>query len=502
MYIVHIASELTPVAKVGGLADVIQGLSRELSRLGHHVEVILPKYDCMHPEHLKNLKIESKVASFDGPFPIENTIWSARVDGINVILIEPHHTERFFNRGKIYGCSDDIDRFGYFSRAAMEYLFKAGKEPDVLHAHDWPTALIPILYKDMYTHLGFHVGGVIVTIHNMQHQGRCLPHHLSRTGLKGEHYLAFDKMQDPQEPQDVNLLKGAIVYADKVTTVSPTYEKEILTSEGAFGLHHTLQDHRKKLKGILNGIDVQYWDPKTDPHLSKAYHMEGKNSDAVVACKKENKKKLRAQLGLEESDAPLVATIARLVPQKSPDLIKKALFFSLEKEAQFVLLGNSPIPAIHNEFDALQAELKSNKNASIQMDKDEALAHQIYASADMFIIPSAFEPCGLTQLIALRYGTVPIARMTGGLCDTVFDIDTSKKPQKQRNGFTFEGANPEEMTAALGRAIDCYREAPEKWHTLITNGMRQDVSWKLPAKEYLSIYQDLCHQNKPQLKSG
>lgn len=503
MYIVHIASELTPVAKVGGLADVLQGLSKELCRLGHQVEIIIPKYDCLHDEHLKNLKIQQKVTSFDGPYSVENTIWSADVDGLKVLLIEPHHTENFFNRDMIYGCPDDIDRFTYFSRAAMEYLFKSGKQPDVLHVHDWPTAIVPVLYKDMYMQLGFHVGGIVLTMHNMQHQGKCLPHHLNRTGLKGENYLTRDKMQDPEATQDINLLKGAIVYADKITTVSPTYEKEILTVEGAFGLHHTLHEHRKKLKGILNGIDVEYWDPKKDPHLSKTYGINGKNISSVIASKKENKKRLKAQLGLAESDAPLIATIARLVPQKSPELIKQALFLTLESQGQFILLGNSPIPAIHNEFDALQTDLKNNKNASIQMDKDEALAHQIYASADMFIIPSQFEPCGLTQLIALRYGTVPIARMTGGLCDTVFDIDTSDRPLKKRNGFTFDRADFDAMSTALKRAIECYKKQPEMWQSLMMNGMRQDVSWKQPAQEYLALYQELPSKSlKEELKSG
>ena len=501
MYIVHIASELTPVAKVGGLADVLQGLCKELCKLGHQVEIILPKYDCMHAEHLKNLKIEQKFTSFDGPSSIENTVWSAEMDGLKVILIEPHHPEEFFKRGMIYGCPDDIDRFSYFARAAMEYLFKSGKEPDVLHVHDWPVALAPVLYKDMYTQLGFHVGGVVLTMHNMQHQGKCLPHHLSRVGLNGENYRSPDKMQDPDSPSDINLLKGAIVYADKITTVSPTYEKEILAGEGAFGLHLVLQQHRKKLKGILNGIDVEYWDPAKDSHNGKNYGLNAKNISAVVAGKKENKKRLRAQLGLEESDAPLVATIARLVPQKSPELIKQALFHTLEKQGQFILLGNSPIPAIQSEFYALQANLKNNKNAAIQMDKDEALAHQIYASADMFIIPSQFEPCGLTQLIALRYGTVPIARMTGGLCDTVFDSDTSSRPLKKRNGFTFDRADAPAMSAALTRALECYKKQPEKWQSLMIQGMRQDVSWRLPAQEYVAVYQELAFQNK-QLKSG
>lgn len=495
MHIVHITSELTPVAKVGGLGDVIYGLSKEIMRLGHTVEIILPKYDCLHYEELENLKVEQKEVGFSEETRAHhNTIWSADVHGIKVLLVESHHTEHYFNRDVIYGCKDDIDRFIHFSKTAMEYLVKSKKQPDVIHVHDWPTAIIPVLYKEMYAKTGYQIGGTLLTIHNMEHQGKCLPLQLSRVGLKGESYLSPDKMQDPKILGDINLLKGGIVYADAVTTVSPTYEKEIQTIQGGCGLHETLISHRKKLKGILNGIDEDFWNPEKDSHLIKPYpahRVDGSKLPRVLAGKKENKDHLKERLGLKKSEAPLVAVVTRLVPQKSPELIKYALESTLKKGGQFVLLGSTPIPSVHREFAELQARLKNNENAAILLDKDEALAHQIFAAADMFIIPSLFEPCGLTQLIAQRYGTIPIVRVTGGLADTVFDGDTSTRPLNERNGFTFDFSNTDGVDWALSRALECYKRDKEKWQSLMLNGMRKDFSWKHTAPEYVSLYKEL-----------
>ena len=492
MHIIHIASELAPVAKVGGLADVIYGLSKELSRLGHKVEIILPKYDCLHFGELKHLRVEHReLWSFDGPTHINNTIWSAEMNGLKLLLIEPHHPLYLFSRGMIYGCHDDIDRFTYFSRTAMEYLFKSGKQPDAIHVHDWPTALIPVLYQEMYLPLGYRAGGTILTIHNMQHQGKCHPEHLTRIGLKGKNYLTPDKMQDPSSLDLVNLLKGGIEYAHKVTTVSPTYEKEICTPEGGFGLETVLTRHRKKLSGVLNGIDEDFWNPEKDDHLIEKYPTHGisiNNLSAVLEGKKENRRYLRTHLRLQTSDAPIVACVTRLVPQKSPELIKHALLRTLEKGGQFILLGSTPIQELHKEFEALQEELRLNENVAVLMDKDEAMAHLIFAAADMFLIPSLFEPCGLTQLISLRYGTIPVARKTGGLADTVFDVDTSVQPVEKRNGFTFDLPNKEGVDGALTRAFDYFKREPQKWHSLMINGMGQDLSWKRAAPEYLSLY--------------
>jgi starch synthase len=500
MYIVQIVTELCPIARVGGLADVIYGLSKELSKQGHKVEIILPKYDCLNYEALKNLKVEFReLWSFEGMNRYNNTIWSADIDGLKLLLVEPHHPQYYFGRGVIYGCHDDIDRFIYFSRTSMEFLFKSGRAPDAIHVHDWPTALIPVLYKDMYQPLGYKAGGTVLTIHNMEHQGRCQPFNLSRAGLRGDSYLASDKMQDPYSLSLVNLLKGGIEFADRISTVSPNYEKEIQTPQGGFGLEEVLISNRKKLKGILNGIDEDFWNPEKDPHLIQRYSTYAIDSNklpAVLKAKKENKRHLRVHLGIKESDAPLIGSVTRLVPQKSPELIKYALYRALDKGGQYILLGSTPILSVQKEFEALKEELKNNDNVAVVLDNDEALAHQIFAAADMFVIPSLFEPCGLTQLIALRYATAPIVRLTGGLADTVFDIETSLRPVEMRNGFTFDFPDRKGVDWALTRALDCFKQQPQKWQSIIINGVRQDFSWRNSVSEYLSLYRDLGKEEK------
>jgi len=492
MYIVHIATELAPVAKVGGLGDVLYGLSKELVRQGHTVEVILPKYDCLRYEQLQNLKVEHRELWVgEGTQRYNNTLWSAQLDGLHVLLIEPHHPQYYFSRGVIYGCHDDIDRFLYFSKVAVEYMIKTGRQPEALHVHDWPTAIVPLLYQELHA---TSPGGTLLTIHNMEHQGKCQVQNLSRIGLRGDHYLFPEKMQDPFSPQLINLLKGGIVYADKITTVSPNYEKEIQTVDGGFGLQDVLKKNAHKLKGVLNGIDEDFWNPEKDLHLVAQYPAHGITKEKLALVrkgKKANRTHLEAHFRLKPSESPLVASITRLVPQKSPELIKHALFKTLEKGGQFILLGSTPIPQMQKEFEMLKEAHKENGNIAISLDYDEALAHLIFAASDLLIVPSLFEPCGLTQLIALRYGTIPIARMTGGLADTVFDIDTSTRPHAERNGFTFDFPDQKGVDWALLRALESFTHDRGKWETLMLNGMRHDFSWKTSAADYIHLYKSL-----------
>jgi len=494
MHIVHIASEFAPIAKVGGLGDVLHGLSSELVRLGHTVEVILPKYDCLYFDGLKNLQVVFELWHSDGTHRYNNTIWSAKHENIEIILIEPHHPQYYFSRGVIYGCSDDVDRFIYFSSVAMQYLRKADKKIDIVHAHDWPTALTLILCKDI------HEMRTVLTIHNLEHQGKCQPFNLTRVGLKAETYLHPDKMQDPHTPTLINLLKGGIVYADHVTTVSPTYQKEVQTSDGGFGLQETLIKYSHKFSGILNGIDEAYWNPEKDLHLVKRYQTHAIQTeaqlDAVLAAKRENRRQLSVHCNLEETTKPLVASVTRLAAQKAPHLIRHALLRTLEKGGQFLLLGSGATALITQEFEELSLKLSASADVRILLDKDEALAHLIFAAADMFIIPSLFEPCGLTQLISLRYGTIPIVHKTGGLADTIFDVDTATQPPQERNGFTFDFADAPGVDWGLDRAIDCFQNDTKKWRALLLNGMRQDYSWKSPAENYVTIYEGLLANPK------
>jgi len=486
MHIIQIATELAPIAKVGGLADVLFGLSKELKRQGHTVEILLPKYDCIQYGQLANLKVEQReVWSYEGPNRYPQTIWSAEVDHLRILLLEPHHPKYYFSRGMIYGCADDIDRFTYFCRASLEYLYKTGKHPDCIHIHDWPTSLIALLYKEMYASLGLKVGRIVLTIHNLEHQGKCTPSQLTKMGLRGDDYLTPEKLQDPHQGDTINLLKGGIEYADFITTVSPNYEREIKTIDGGCGLHAVLMQKSKKLKGILNGIDETYWNPETDPHLIAHYKL--KNS-SILKAKEENKQNLRRHFGLKEGNFPLVASVTRLVLQKGPELIIHAIFRTLEKKGQFILVGAALDVEMERIFKQLKEKLRDNSNVAIHLDYDEAIAHLTFAGSDLFLIPSLFEPCGLTQMIALRYGSVPIARMTGGLVDTVFDIQTAKIPEEKRNGFTFDFPDKEGINWALDRAIACWMEDKKRWQKIVLQGMSYDFSWKKPAQEYLSIY--------------
>jgi len=373
----------------------------------------------------------------------------------------------------------------------MEYLLKSKKKIDILHLHDWPTAIGAVLQKEMYAALGIKNLRVVFTIHNMLHQGKCSPYHLSKIGLLGETYLTPEKMQDPLVPNCVNLLKGGMIYADAVTTVSPTYRKEIMTVEGGRGLHEEAKNISGKLSGILNGIDPEMWNPATDIHLIERYHPiceHESDMQNILRARKENRRFLQKHLALEENDVPLVACISRLVPQKSPELIKECLLRTLELGGQFILLGSYPPPEISEQFISLRQQLQSNRNVAIWLDQDEVLARLIYASSDLLVVPSLFEPCGLTQMIALRYGSVPVVRATGGLADTIFDVDDPQTPIEMRNGYSFEYPDAQGVRYALDRAIKCLTEDTKRFREIQCRGLKSDFSWKHSAQQYLDVY--------------
>lgn len=496
MHIIHIAAELAPLAKVGGLADVVLGLCRELSWKGHDVDIIIPKYDCINNEEIRDLVVDSHdIPSFYEGAWHHNTIWMGWVENIKVYFIEPHHPRYFFNRGCFYGCEDDIERFLYFSRAAIEFIYKRPLKPDIIHIHDWQTSAIALLYQDIYKPLGLDHPKIVQTIHNMEYQGKCAPSDLNKIGLDGASYLKPDLLQDTLYPQLVNLLKGGMVFSNYITTVSPTYAKEVLTPEGGKGLENTLIKYKNKFKGILNGLDYSYWNPEIDRYLPAHFCPREEPNSKTDRCTIDNKayvkRMLRERLSLSEEHRPIVGCIARLVPQKGIDLIIHAMTHVVEKKGQFILLGHSPIPSINAEFHRLKRLYTDHPNIHLILNHQEDLAHWIYAGSDMFIVPSIFEPCGLTQLIALKYGAVPIVRKTGGLADTIFDVDHSKLPLDQTNGYTFDTPDPQGLNSALDRAIQCWFEHPDRWRQIMIHDMRMDFSWNKPADEYLGIYQSL-----------
>ncbi len=493
MYIVHIASELAPVAKVGGLGDVTLGLCRELAWKKHDVDLIIPKYDCMDSDLIRDLAVDTPdlMSYYEGNW-YSNTVWIGWVENMKVYFIEPHHPGYFFNRGCFYGCDDDIDRYAYFSRVALEFLKQKQLQPDIIHLHDWQTAVVAPLYKEIFSKEGFSNAKIVFTIHNIEYQGKCAPFNLDRIGLNGTDMLNPAKMQDSYSPDTINLMKGAIVYSDYVTTVSPNYAKEVLTPIGGRGLDPILQKYQDKFCGILNGIDYSYWNPETDHYLPAHF-----SSREIPANKKDRntldkksfiKKLLREELGLDETHSPIVGCVTRLVPQKGLDLIKHTIEYTLENNGQFVLLGSTPIASINAEFHALQKKYAENGKVHFTLHSDEKQAHTIFAASDMFIVPSLFEPCGLTQMISLKYGSIPIVRKTGGLADTIVDVDYSLKPLEETNGYIFEHPDKSGIDSALNRAFDCWFHNPAKWRQLMINGMNIDFSWTIPAEKYIEVY--------------
>jgi len=484
MHVVMLASECAPAAKVGGLGDVVHGLSQELVARGHRVEIILPKYDCLRLDRVEGLALEPAPLSVpwqDGSVLCE--VYSGLIDGLDCRFIAPGATHPYFQRGRFYGSPDDVERFTFFSRAALEWLHQTGARPDVLHCHDWQTALAPVLLYEIYERLGMDQTRVCFTLHNLAHQGLTDAKTLSWAGLNPASLLTPDRLLDARWPGAVNLMKGGIVYSNHVTTVSPTYAREVMSSALGMGLEPTLAAHQDKFSGILNGIDHRAWDPARDPRIAAPF-------DAATLDKKyENKRALRARLGLREGFKPLVASIGRLDPQKGVDLIRQAIPYCLNSGAQFVLLGSSPVPEIQRQFEALRDQYESSADCRLELAYNEELSRLIYAGADLILVPSRYEPCGLTQLIALRYGTIPVVRRTGGLADTVVDAGDEGAAAESRNGYLFADYSWAGFEPSLRRALGLWFAYPWEFRDLIVNAMRCDFSWRHPAAEYEKIYQ-------------
>ncbi|KAL3741546.1 hypothetical protein ACJRO7_017070 [Eucalyptus globulus] len=485
LYVVHIAAEMAPVAKVGGLGDVVTGLSKALQKRGHLVEIIVPKYDCMQYDRILDLRaLDAVVESyFDGRL-YKNKVWVGTVDGLPVYFIEPLHPDKLFWRGQLYGEPDDFKRFSFFSRAALELLLQSGKKPDIIHCHDWQTAFVAPLYWDLYAPKGLNSARICFTCHNFEYQGTAPASELASCGLDVQELNRPDRMQDNSAHDRINPVKGAVVFSNIVTTVSPTYAQEVRTAEGGKGLHSTLNLHSKKFVGILNGIDTDEWNPATDAFLEVQY------SSNDLQGKAENKRAIRRQLGLSSANAlkPMVGCVTRLVPQKGVHLIRHALYRTLELGGQFVLLGSSPVPHIQREFDGIANQFRNHDDIRLILKYDESLSHHIFAASDMLIIPSIFEPCGLTQMIAMRYGSIPIARKTGGLNDSVFDVDDETIPFQFRNGYTFLNADEQGFNSALERAFSHYNNDPQSWLQLVHKVMNIEFGWDPSASQYEELY--------------
>jgi starch synthase len=489
MYIVMVASECAPVAKVGGLGDVVYGLSRELEIRGNSVEIVLPKYDCIRYDHIYGLQVTYEnlwVPWFN--YHIRCSVWFGFVHGRKCFFIEPHSNDHFFERGSYYGFPDEHLRFAFFSKAALEFLYHSGKRPDVIHTHDWQTAIVPVLLYEIYKHIGMENCRACHTIHNFKHQGIAGENVLWFTGLeRPEYYYDQNRMGDDFNPSAINFTKGALLYSNFTTTVSPRHAWEVRHTDWGYGLGHALHVHQNKFGGVLNGLDYDMWNPEADPHIPG--HYTSKNLEAKYT----NKQALRERLWLREDYKPLIAYVGRLDSQKGVPLIKHALYYSLAHGAQFVLLGSSPELGTNAEFWQIKHELDKNPDCHLEIGYNEELAHMIYAGSDILIVPSMFEPCGLTQMIALRYGTVPVVRSVGGLADTIFDIDYANCPASKRNGYVFHQTDHLAIESALSRAIGLWFDYPDRFRELVIKGMRYDYSWNIPGQNYLKIYNHIRH---------
>jgi starch synthase len=333
---------------------------------------------------------------------------------------------------------------------------------------------VPVLLYEIYERLGMSRTRVCYTLHNVGHQGVTGESVLYQVGLEPKRVMTQDRLCHPGNPRAVNLMRGGIVYSNFVTTVSPRYGWEVKNTEQGMGLQE-----------MLNGIDEAAWNPATDTHILETFSADS------LPNKAHDKAALRQGLGLRDANKPIVSVISRLDRQKGVDLLQHAIHYALGSGCQFVLLGSAQDPAVDKAFRNIKHETDANPDCHLELAYDEDLSHQIYAGADMIVIPSVYEPCGLTQMIAMRYGSVPIVRRVGGLADTVFDANYSDKPFEERNGYVFDDSTRDGLESAMARAIGLWFRFPEYFRQLRVNGMRADHSWSRPAQQYLSIYGDI-----------
>lgn len=479
MNIVFTASECAPFFKTGGLGDVMGALPKELAKKGNDVRVVLPFYkQKMSQEFQEQL---TDVTSFNLRVGWRNQycgIKQLKMDGVVYYFVDNLY---YFDRPELYDYPDDGERFAFFCQAVVEMLEKVDFIPDILHVNDWQTAVIPVLLKDKYHWVNALKDiKTVLTIHNILFQGKFDQVVLSDLFDMG--YSAFHDHGLKYEEQ-VGWLKGGIYYADLVTTVSPTYAEEIKTSENGYGLDQDLRNVSYKLVGILNGIDYDVYDPEKDPIIPAQFTVDN------LSGKKKNKAALQEKFGLPvDENVALIGVVTRLDEQKGVQLIAEAMDELLShRQVQVVLIGTGK-PYFEDSFRYFTDKYPDKFSARIEFDSN--LAQWIYAGSDAFLMPSKFEPCGLSQLNSLRYGTLPIVHEVGGLVDTVTPYN---KENGEGNGFSFYGFNARTMLETIDRALSVYYDQPEQWHKMVVTGMKQDNSWDKSAEKYLDQYKYLIY---------
>lgn len=482
MHVLFAASECVPFAKTGGLADVVGALPRAIAAAGHQVTVYLPRYRHMHLANAAPV-IPSLTVPFDDCYRFCAVLDGGCQQDVQYYFID---YPPYFDRDGLYGTPlgdyhDNAERYALFCRAVLEAAKILGA-PDLFHCHDWETALIPILLRTLYAEdpvLG--ALPTVFTIHNIGYQGIFPPDTLPLLMLPWD-LFTISKLEFFGK---VNFLKGAIVYADAITTVSRKYAQEIQTAEYGFGLEGVLHDRASFVTGIVNGVDYDVWNPETDPHLAAHF------SSSSLAGKQNCRRDLLARFGLDpETKSPVVGLVSRFAAQKGFDLISLTADRLAHEDLKLVLLGTGD-----KEFEELLRRLvrRYPDRFALQIGYDNAMAHRIEAGADMFLMPSRYEPCGLNQIYSLRYGTVPLVRATGGLDDTIEAYDTRSG---RGTGFKFREHTPEALLDCVRTALAIYRR-PEHWLQLMLNGMAKDFSWPVAARDYLKVYERvrLMHRN-------
>ena len=477
MQIVIAASEAVPFAKTGGLADVVGVLPREIAKLGHEVSVYLPLYAAVRP-HLEG-ELKYAVRSITIPFQHGNR-FAGIVDGGIRDDVQFYFVDypEFFDRQGLYGngnsYGDNSARFGLFCRAVLEASKILGV-PDVFHVHDWQAAMLPVFLKTVYAEdAALKKAATVLTIHNAGYQGWFPPSTTDELLLPWE-IFTYDKLE---HYNTFNFLKGGVVYADKVTTVSPTYAEEIQTPEFGNGLDGALRERSADLRGILNGVDYAEWDPATDGNLAAHYNP------LDLSGKRDCRKDLLHAFGLDvPEETPVIGICSRFASQKGFDLLEKVAGRLAERELAVVALGTGE--PYYEKFFRDFAYANAGRFA-VQIRYDDALAHKVEAGSDIFLMPSRFEPCGLNQIYSLKYGTVPVVHATGGLDDTVKEWNPA---EQTGTGFKFKLYEAQALLDAVDRALAAFYDK-KQWAKLMENGMAQNFSWEKPAGEYVKVYEE------------
>lgn len=470
--ILMLSAEMVPFAKVGGPADIVGALPKALHRMGHDIRVAMPSYRSIRPEQFG---LTVAIPALDVPFKHnheEVTIHETTVARVPVYFVD---APRYFQRETIYGYTDDGDRFILFCRAALEMCRAMNWQPDIIHAHEWHTAIVPNWMHTIYRDDAFFAGtATVFTIHNMSYQGIFGHRILEVAGIADQE---FDFSTRAEMGDVVDLMGRGIVYADVVTTVSKTYAQEIVTPEYGENLDDLLRMRSSRLFGVLNGIDAETMNPQTDPYIKANYTIGTLEQRAI------NKRALQEQARLDsDPDVPLIGIVSRLINQKGWDLILKVFEQIMDLGAQMIIVGTGD-PYYHEALSKLLLHYNGRAAAHFSFGAD--WTQPLFAGADMYLMPSRFEPCGLNQMIAMRYGSIPIVRATGGLVDTVTEYDPA---QECGTGFLFQKYDAWSLYAAIVKSVQSFR-FKDSWRSLMVRAMSEDFSWRVSAEQYVELYQ-------------